>query len=212
MSNIKRLTVKGNYFVSDKQIISASGIGYESKFMNIEEEKVEQKVQTLNEVALAKVKRSFYNEVTITVTEYQRVGYIKQKDDYYPMLQNGTMLPPLKKEDRPVNAPVIMQWEDKERLEEMAQELRKLPEGIIHRISEIHQTSDDVKSGNVTLYMTDGNEVKISINGFSERLANYPLMLDQLKKGQKGTFYIGISSRFENYAKQKKGDRSETER
>ncbi|MFC7372081.1 cell division protein FtsQ/DivIB [Fictibacillus iocasae] len=212
MSNIKKLNVKGNYFVDDKQIIAASGISLDSKFMNVDEEEIQRKLTSLNEVSSANVKRSFYNEVTITVQEFQRVGYIKQKDRYYPMLQNGAMLSPLKKEERPVNAPVIMQWEDKDRLEELAQELRTVPEGIIHRISEIHQNKEDMKSGNVTLYMTDGNEVKISINGFSERLSNYPLMVEQLKSGEKGTFYIGISSRFEKYVKKKKGDSSETER
>jgi cell division protein FtsQ len=133
------------------------------------------------------------------VTEFQRVGYFKKNNTYYPMLQNGRMLNPLSKNERPVNAPVIVSWNDPDLLESMAQELQKLPEGIIHRISEIKLTPDSSKLDKLTLFMTDGNKVITTISKFSERISNYPALISQIEPDKKGTFYLGISTRFEPY-------------
>jgi cell division protein FtsQ len=199
LSLVKKVTVKGNYFVADEKIIEKSLIRSETKFFNVSQEEIENRLASISEIKSVSIDKKFYNHIVIKVEEFQRVGYFKKDNSYYPMLENGKMLVPLEKDERPVNAPVIVSWDDPEQLESMGRELQKLPEGIIHRISEIKHTTDNKNSSKLTLFMTDGNKVITTVSNFSEKLANYPALINQLKKDDKGTFYLGISTRFEPY-------------
>jgi cell division protein FtsQ len=199
LSRVKRISVAGNYFVTDKEILDKSLLSTSTKFLNVSESQIKKRLEPITEIRSVSVEKKFYNHIVIHVKEYQRVGYFKKENTYYPMLQNGRMLDPLKQDERPVNAPVIVSWKDPEQLESMAQELQKLPEGIIHRISEIKLTPDSSSPDKLTLFMTDGNKVVTSISKFSERLSEYPVLISQINQDEKGTFYLGISTRFEPY-------------
>ncbi|KZE65785.1 hypothetical protein AWM68_05240 [Fictibacillus phosphorivorans] len=199
LSHVKKITVSGNYFVTDNDILKKSKVSTKTKYLNVSEDDIAKRLESINEISSVSVEKKFFNQVVIKVSEFQRVGYFRKENTYYPMLQNGKMLEPLKKNERPVNAPIIVSWEDPEQLETMAQELQKLPEGIIHRISEITHTPASNQSNQLTLFMTDGNKVVTSIPKFSERLSAYPSLVDELKPEEKGTFYLGISTRFERY-------------
>jgi cell division protein FtsQ len=199
LSHVKAVTVEGNYFVTDKEILDKCLVSTSTKFLNVSEEKIQKRLEPISEISSVTVEKKFYNHIVIKVKEFQRVGYFKKDNTYYPMLENGRMLEPLKKNERPVNAPVIVSWKNPELLESMAQELQILPEGIIHRISEIKLTPDSSSLDKLTLFMTDGNKVVTTIAKFSERLSNYPALIGQIKPDEKGTFYLGISTRFEPY-------------
>jgi cell division protein FtsQ len=199
LSHVKNVTVEGNYFVTDKEILDKSLITPETKYLNVSQDKIQKRLESISEINSVSIEKKFYNHIVIKVDEFQRVGYFKKDNTYYPMLENGTMLDPLKQTERPVNAPVIVSWNNPEQLESMGQELQKLPEGIIHRISEIKQTPDRKNTGRLTLFMTDGNKVITSISTFSKSLSNYPALINELTSDQKGTFYLGISTRFEPY-------------
>jgi cell division protein FtsQ len=199
LSHVKKITVSGNYFVTDNEILEKSNISTKTKYLNVSEDEIMDRLEDISEVSSVSIQKKFFNQVVIKVSEFQRVGYFRKENLYYPMLQNGKMLEPLKKNERPVNAPVIVSWKDPEQLEMMAQELQKLPEGIIHRISEITHTPSSNSSNQLTLFMTDGNKVVTSISKFSERLTAYPSLVSELKPEEKGTFYLGISTRFERY-------------
>lgn len=199
LSHVKKITVSGNYFVTDEEILKKSLISTKTKYLNISEEQIQDRLDPISEISSVSIEKKFFNHVVIKVKELQRVGYFKKDNTYYPMLQNGKMLEPLKKNERPVNAPVIVSWKDPEQLEAMAQELQKLPEGIIHRISEIMHTPDKNNASKITLFMTDGNKVVTSISKFSERITDYPALLSKIKPDEKGTFYLGVSTRFERY-------------
>ncbi|GGB57273.1 cell division protein FtsQ/DivIB [Fictibacillus barbaricus] len=199
LSHVKKITVSGNYFVTDNEILEKSMVSTKTKYLNVSEDEIVKRLDDITEISSVSIEKKFFNHVVIEVKEFQRVGYFRKDSTYYPMLQNGKMLEPLKKNERPVNAPVIVSWKDPEQLETMAQELQKLPEGIIHRISEITHTPNGNNTNQLTLFMTDGNKVVTAISKFSERLSIYPSLVDKLKPDEKGTFYLGVSTHFERY-------------
>ncbi|MGB8002482.1 MAG: FtsQ-type POTRA domain-containing protein [Anaerobacillus sp.] len=199
LSHIRNVKVSGNNYVSQEEIQKLSGLDDGVSFWNINSKKVEDDVKKSKEIGDVSVSRTFPATVNIEVTENERVAYLKKGSHYFPILQTGAILDALPKGDIPVSAPILMQWDESAELSEMAGELRKVKMGIINRISEIHYTPDDDKAFNLTLFMTDGYEVRTSITDFSDKVNNYPLIVDKLKDKTKGILYLNEGSWLEPY-------------
>ncbi len=199
LSHIRNVEVSGNNYVSDKEIIQLSELDNSVSFWNLNTEKVEMKVEESKEIANVTVSRQFPATAKVKVVENARVAYLKKGSQYFPILQSGAILDALPKGDTPVSAPILMQWNESTELSDMAGELRKVNLSIINRISEIHYTPAGDKAFNLTLYMTDGYEVKTSIADFSEKMNSYPLIVEKLKDKAKGVLYLNEGSWLEPY-------------
>ncbi|MCA0174399.1 cell division protein FtsQ/DivIB [Bacillus sp. RAR_GA_16] len=199
LSHIRNVEVSGNNYVSDKEIIQLSELDNSVSFWNLNKEKVAEKVEQSKEIADVTVTRQFPVTAKVKVVENARVAYLKKGSQYFPILQSGAILDALPKGDTPVSAPILMQWNESTELSDMAGELRKVNLSIINRISEIHYTPEGDKAFNLTLYMTDGYEVKTSISDFAEKMNSYPLIVEKLKDKAKGILYLNEGSWLEPY-------------
>lgn len=209
LSRVHKITVSGNVSVSDEEIRRASKITEDTNFLNVSEKEVRTNVKKIDEIASVHLHKKFFNHLVIDVTEYEKVAYLKREGRYYPILQNGAFLSPLAKDKLPVNAPIIDEWEDASLLKKMAAELKKLPESMIHRISEIHLTPTDDKKDQITLYMTDGYIVRTTVSGFAKKMKAYPSVVEKLGPGKKGIINMDVSTYFDEFPKKgAQGDES----
>ncbi len=199
LSHIRNVEVSGNNYVSEKEIIKLSELNNSVSFWNLNAKNVEEKVEKSKEIKEVTVTRQFPATAKVDVVENARVAYLKKGSEYFPILQSGAILDALPKGETPVSAPILMQWNESTELSEMAGELRKVELSIINRISEIHYTPNGDKAFNLTLYMTDGYEVKTSISDFSEKVNSYPLIVEKLKDKAKGILYLNEGSWLEPY-------------
>ncbi|WP_347550435.1 FtsQ-type POTRA domain-containing protein [Pseudalkalibacillus hwajinpoensis] len=199
LSHIRNIEVSGNHYVSDKEIQKLSGVNDSISFWNINTKEIETSIKQSKEIADVTVRRQFPATVTLEVIENERVAYLKKGSKYFPILQTGTILDALPSSDTPVSAPILMQWDESTELSNMAGELRKVKMSIINRISEIHYTPEGDKAFNITLFMTDGYEVRTSILQFAEKVNNYPLIVKELKDKPKGVLYLNEGSWLEPY-------------
>ncbi|TLS35245.1 cell division protein FtsQ/DivIB [Pseudalkalibacillus caeni] len=199
LSNVKTITVEGNNFVSDKQIIKWSSISSEDSYWNVNESQAADRIEESKKIASAAVNKKWPNRVAIKVEEFDRVAYLKKGTKFFPIIQNGDILDALSSSEVPVNAPLLVDWDESVQLQEMAAELRKVPQGIINRISEIHFTPDKDHPLKLTLYMTDGYEVDSSIRNFSKKISVYPAIVEKLDKNKKGVIHLNESSYFTEY-------------
>ncbi|MDP4553092.1 FtsQ-type POTRA domain-containing protein [Alkalihalobacillus macyae] len=210
LSHIRNVDVSGNNYVSQEEIQKLSGVDESISFWNINTKKIAESVEKSKEISDAKVSRKFPATVLIEVTENERVAYLKKGSKYFPILQTGSILEALPKGDTPVSAPILMQWNESTELSDMAGELRKVKMSVINRISEIHYTPDDTKAFNLTLYMTDGYEVRTSITTFSEKVNSYPLIVNKLRDKPKGILYLNEGSWLEPYEEVKVEEKPES--
>ncbi len=200
LSKVSGISVDGNVHVPEEEIIELSEITKETSIWRVDEEKVAEMIQLHKEVSAAEVQRKFPNGVEIRIEEYNRVAYIYESGNYYPVMENGKMLSVLDDEDSlPDDAPLMMNWKNGEMVESFIGELIKLPESIIYSISEIHHTPTDIDQYHITMFMNDGFEVSATVRDFSNKMASYPSIVEQLDPSVKGVINLEVGTFFKPY-------------
>lgn len=196
LSGIRNINVTGNTSIEKDRILSKSGITLGDNLWEIEKEDIKQSLIQIPEIKNVSVARSFPSSVTITITEYQRVGYVRIDSSYYPILENGTELM-----NQPMNlpkgdAPILLGFEEGIYLSEFTEELTNLPLSISNLISEIHWIPTDENPYQVKLYMNNGLEVHTSIRRFSKKMLAFPSIAQQMDPSEPGVLYIDIGAFF----------------
>lgn len=199
LSKIQTIHVLGNIHVPDEAIINYSGIEKGTSFWKIDIPTITKKVKEHDEISKVEVTRKFPNQLQIVVKEYTRVAHLIDGTSYYPILETGKILKKDKLENLPADAPLLINWSQSEELQEMAAQLRQVPDSILNRISEIHSTPEDGDPLHITLFMNDGQEVSATIRGFSEKIKNYPMIMEQLTEEHYGVIHLEVGSYFKAY-------------
>ncbi|WP_230499888.1 cell division protein FtsQ/DivIB [Sutcliffiella rhizosphaerae] len=200
LSKVAVIEVTGNNHVSKEEIINLAEITKETSIWRVNEEKKSELILEHKEIAEATVQRKFPNSVEINVKENNRVAYIYESNNYYPVMDNGKMLSVLEIGNHlPDDAPLMMNWRNGEMVEYFIGELIKLPQSIINSISEIHHTPTEIDANHITLFMNDGFEVSATIRGFSEKMIAYPSVVEQLDPSVKGVINLEVGTFFKPY-------------
>lgn len=195
LSHIKTITVKGNTFVTKEEIVNKSGLQSNTNIWSVNQEEIERSIRELAVVDTVKVTRKIPWTVEIEVLEYDRVGYVKNGHEFYPVLGNGETLNAVEK---PIgDAPLILEFTDETYLNRMTEELKDLPKNILNLISEIHWSPVEQDPNKITLYMNDGFVVSGTIRDFANKMQVYPSITSQLDPSEKGIIHIGVGAYFE---------------
>lgn len=198
-SKVGQITVKGNHYVPKSEILEVADLSNETSYWNIPKTELEKElVNEISELSNATITKQLPRSVAIQVTEFMRVAYLKENEAFLPILENGQVLKALPAHQVPVNAPILVNW-NKKNLENIAKELKKLPQSLIQRISEIHFVSKENASYDLILYMNDGFEVRSTIKNFADKIEKYPSIIRQLDPNKKGIIYLTIGSYFREY-------------
>ncbi|HLS61254.1 MAG TPA: cell division protein FtsQ/DivIB [Virgibacillus sp.] len=209
LSDIKTVAIKGNSFLSEEEIIEISDLEEQTNIWIINLKTIESDISKLPVVSSVKVSRKLPRTVEIELTEHKRVGYLSVDKKYHPIIGDGTTLKELEK---PVgDAPLLVDFKDKEYLKKMTSELNDLPENILHIISEIHWMPTKDNKDRVYLYMNDGFLVDGTIRDFANKMEVYPAIVSQLSSGNKGIIHIGVGAYFEEFDNEVDEEKKESE-
>ncbi|RCK10905.1 hypothetical protein DT075_23685 [Bacillus licheniformis] len=75
------------------------------------------------------------NKIAISIEEYKSIAFLQKHNVYYSVLENGTVLP---EEVTPTDiGPTLNNWEEDEKLVQMAKQLNKLSEYLQTPISKV---------------------------------------------------------------------------
>lgn len=199
LSFVKNVTVKGNQFVQEEEVIERSQLNNRTSMWNLDKQKITDQLLTHNQIKAVTVGRKFPNTVELTIEEYARIGYLFQDDHFYPILETGKFLSELPRQHIPADAPVLIDFEEGEALAELSAELAKVPSHLIERISEILYAPTDLDPLSIILFMTDGIEVHTSIVDFSTKVSPYPSIVKELDKSKEGILHLRMSPYFEEF-------------
>lgn len=199
LSRVGNVVIEGNQFTADSDILKAGNLSNETNFWNLSIQEVTTKLEeSIPQIEKVTVKRNFPNHLTIQIKEFSRVAYLKDEKFFLPVIETGDVLAPLTGNEVPTQAPILTNW-DETNVDDIAQQLKELPQSIIQRISEIELVPSDVFAYDVTLYMNDGFEVRSTIRDFAKKMKNYPIVVQQIEEGKKGIIHLNLSYYFEEY-------------
>lgn len=209
LSDIKTVTIKGNSFLSEEEIIKLSHFEEKTNIWTINLTTIENDISISPVISSVKVKRKLPRTVEIDLTEHKRVGYLSVDNMYHPIIGNGTTLEALEK---PVgDAPLLVDFTEEEQLKKMTNELNELPENILHIISEIHWVPSEDNKDKIYLYMNDGFLVDGTIRDFATKMQVYPAIVSQLSPENKGIIHIGVGAYFEEFNDEVDEEKKESE-
>ncbi|WP_062197773.1 cell division protein FtsQ/DivIB [Massilibacterium senegalense] len=196
-SEIKKITIKGNYYVNEGLIIQKSGLHSGKNMWGFQATFIEKRVNEIPYIETTTVSRKLPNEIRIIVKEFEPTAYIKGDKGFIPVLQNGETLPSISNRSLKLDAPIIVGFnEKKEDVPLVAEQITKLPTTINRRVSEIHRIE---VNGQVLLkvYTTDQLIVIAPFSDFAEKMMLYPSIIKQITPGEKGIIHLEVSPYFE---------------
>ncbi|WP_099157996.1 cell division protein FtsQ/DivIB [Virgibacillus ndiopensis] len=206
LSHVKTVQVTGNTFVSEKEIIEQSKLLDDTNIWTIDKKEINQAIHKNPVIKSVSLDKKLPWTVEIKIKEYKKVGYIKKDDRYYPVLGNGQQLDSLEQKTLNGDAPLLLNFTDEKELQNMTNELKKLPQSILNIISEIHWVPTDENTKKIVLYMNDGFMVDGTIRDFAEKMEVYPSIVAQLKPDSKGIIHIGVGAYFESFDKKESSE------
>ncbi|GGL44742.1 cell division protein FtsQ/DivIB [Sporolactobacillus putidus] len=196
LSKVSQISVSGEQLASSGQVIQASGISDQTHIWDVRPATAENRIEKLPTVQTASVRTVFPNRVTIQIKEYDRKAYLEKNGGYYPILQNGALLGKLPGSGLPVDAPILYGFSRQAELSAVTEGLAKIPQQVIHSISDIHYIPGPTNNDNLVLYMNDGNRVVASTTTFVKNIQLYPEIAANLPKGAHGTIHLSVGSYF----------------
>lgn len=201
LSKVSTVRVEGAVNVPEETIKKLSGITSETSFWKIDKEEIISSIKKNKQVKDVVVQKQFPSSVILTIKENTRVAYVFKNSMFYPILENGDLLERQERLTVP-DAPILMDWSKPELIQVMSKQLKKLPKSVSNAISEIHHTPTKTDQEQVTVFMSDGNQVIATIRTFAKKMKSYPKIVSQLDPNVKGIIHLEVGSYFEAYDKE----------
>ena len=165
-SKIYRITVEGNDYLSEEDIISLSGVTTEDRFLLTLPSSVERRVRTDPLIADCDVELLNGNLVRINVTEKKIIGYLLENGEGVLLLETDERVPIAKERLYLISKVPIIEGFSNEDLILLEKNFATCDREIINEISEIHNYTP-LKYQYVELVMRDGNFIFTSPYGLN---------------------------------------------
>ncbi|HLR70589.1 MAG TPA: FtsQ-type POTRA domain-containing protein [Pseudogracilibacillus sp.] len=197
LSHIKEIEVQDNYFLSDEQVVSVSGLALGTNIWMLNKNSVQKKMENHPVIDSAQVKRKLPFTIELDINEHQVVGFLKEEEStYYPVLESGMII---SNSDIVYDGdnPLLTNFDDDDYLTRMTIELGDLPVEILNLISEITWEPTEKNKHKIVLYMNDGYVVESTMRDFATKMKSYPSIVSQLDGEDKGIIHMGVGTYFE---------------
>lgn len=197
LSRLNQVVVTGNQLIPSDDIIKTSSlqsgqnIWKQFKKRQQDIKKIKKAYPGLKTVTMT---LSGVNNIKINVQEYSLSGYlIVDKIKYSPILSNGTIISKKKLKKKPSGV-LYANFKQGEFLSKVIASYEQVPDNIRTLIQQITLTPSDGNSQLVTLYMKDGNQVKVSGTEIGQKMKYYDQVTSQMSDKGIVDMEVGIYS------------------
>ncbi|WP_436952388.1 cell division protein FtsQ/DivIB [Staphylococcus shinii] len=195
LSKISSVEISGNDNTSKNTINKAINVKDNSRMYTYSTTNAQNKLEESTLIKSAEVKKHFPNKLTVKVSEKQIVALTKKKDNYVPVLEDGTEL-----EDYDGNATdngPILEGFEKDKKEKIIQALSEMPAKVRGMIAEIKFDSQENAQNQIKLFTTDDIQILGNLNTIGKKMKYYPQMSQSLERDESGELkkagYIDLS-------------------
>lgn len=195
-SEIQTITVEGASLYEEQEYQEISGLSIGDSMWSFTEKEAEEKLNELEWIDGADVQKKWLTGVEIKINEYDKIGYLDQGNSYQMLLSNGHALD---KAIAVVDGPIFSNFDDQAMRKELVSQLAAVDSEVFNLISQVILDPSDKETAFVTLFMSDGNEVRGILQGLTDKLNYYPSVIAQLEDGQKGIIDMEVGIFFRSY-------------
>jgi len=195
LSKISSVEISGNDNTSKNTINKAINVKDNSRMYTYSITNAQNKLEESTLIKSAEVKKHFPNKLTVKVSEKQIVALTKKKDNYVPVLEDGTEL-----EDYDGNATdngPILEGFEKDKKEKIIQVLSEMPAKVRGMIAEIKFDPQENAQNQIKLFTTDDIQILGNLNTIGKKMKYYPQMSQSLERDESGELkkagYIDLS-------------------
>lgn len=186
---IKTIVIKGNQFYKDQEIIDLAGLrDYPSSLQN-PSFKIQKRLEENTYINKAKITKSLFGEVTITVEENYPLFY------YQP--NQKTVLLDGKEVSASFNVPIVINYIPNTKYDQFLKKMQAVSADVLSRISEIKYDPNEVDDGRFLLSMRDGNYVYLTLTRFSLINRYVEIISKEEFLGKKGILKLDAGNSFE---------------
>ena len=198
LSHIQTIEVVGaNYKTAEEHLAQLPLQIGDSMWFNVED--TEQAARQNSWLKSVSIERDWLTNVVVTIEEYKHVGYIAREEQYYPILENGDVVEEAMT-SFVMDAPLLTDFNDDAYLLELLEQLSHVNDEVRALISQVTYTPSASDNSVVTLYMTDGYEVRALIYDFATKVNYYPSIVKQLGDiDVKGIIDLEVGSYFTSF-------------
>lgn len=184
---ITNIYILNNNILSDQEIIELAELSdYPSTFQNLSFQ-IENRIKNNIYVKDVNVTKKWFTQVYIDITENRPLFYYEY---------NKKTILSDKRETTDLHAvPTVINYITDSYYDKFIEEMNKLDESILSRISEIKFYPNEVDDNRFLLTMSDGNYVYVNISTFN-KLNKYITILESLPK-ENGILYLDYGNNFE---------------
>lgn len=170
---LKNIEVQGYNQITKEEILAAGDVNSNLRTWSVDDDEVRDKIKSkYNIFKNVTVASHMPSTIKITVEEYKFIAQNKKNDGSYAIImENGEVYNGNVKNS--YNLPILENFNDDEtKLKEVYKNLAQLKEEILAQVSEIINNDDDT----LTIYMKDGQKVKVLRASFADKLNYYEEM------------------------------------
>ncbi|MHC9532855.1 cell division protein FtsQ/DivIB [Dellaglioa sp. L3N] len=184
LSKVRTIGISGEKTVSKQQVENASQLHVNDPLSHAlfnNKSTLKAIKSDLPQVKSLTVSRKKWNDIKLSITEYDLAGYIAKDKKYYQLFLNGAIGSRVFAQPTG-NYPTYSKFNQTDLLQKMVKQYRKVPAKIRNGISEIDYNPSKVNNQRIYIYMNDGNKVIANIGDFANKMAFYPSISSKLKK------------------------------
>lgn len=190
-TRIKNIYIIGNDILKDDDVIELAKISNYPKFLSISSNEMTRRIKTSPYIKNVEVKKRFWNQVYIYITENKPLFYNKINNKLILENNNEVILDEIFN-----NIPILVNnIEDTKVFKKLINKFTKINDDIKEKISEIKYDPNDVDKERFLFTMNDGNYAYISLPKIDE--INYYMDILPTLENKKGILYLDSGKYFE---------------
>ena len=186
---IMNITITGNYYLTDQEVIEAAGLEDYPSFILTFMLKVKNDIK----------KNDYVEDVKVTKGIFSIKIYIKEKRILFIDKGTGSKVTAGSKftDDKVVFAPFLTNTIPNDKYDGFVKAMSKIDPDILIKISEIKYDPNDIDKDRYLAFMNDGNYVYLTVNKFN-KLNKYDSILENVGK-KNVTLYLDYGDYFEAF-------------
>ena len=191
-TKLKNIIIYNNNYLTDDYIIKLADIYDYPKFWLINTSKSAKKLKSSPYIKDVKIRRKFYNVLTISVSENLPIYF--NNSDSTIVFEDGESVAEEEAIDL-FRIPRVINYVPNDKVNSFIKDMGKVKRDILGKISDIEYVPNEYDKDRFLLYMDDGNMVYLTLTKF-EMINYYNEVLGQLE-GHKGILYFDSGNHFE---------------